>query len=81
MAGHQNEQHGQPGPSPVNGDGQGRFGHNQTEDENLERAAHDPMRFMHLGELFGGNRRVHGNQFSSSEMRPPGKWQTPARTR
>src|SRR6267143_3043722 len=60
MAGNQNEQHCQPGPSSLHGYGEGRFGAHQTYDEKLERAAQNPIRFMQLAEIFDRD-RIHSS--------------------
>lgn len=81
MTDDEHERHRQPGQSAMHGYGEHRFSENQTENEKLKRTPQDPMRLMHLAEVFGGGGCVHWGWFSSSEIRLSGERQMPASTR
>ena len=81
MAGNKNERHRQPDPSAVHRYREHRFSEDQTENEKLKRPAQNPMRLMHLTEIFVIERAFIEIRFSTSEMRLSGERQMPARTR
>ncbi len=81
VAGDEHEQDGGPNPAAIDRESEQRQGADESENEELKRASHDPMRFVQFAEFLVSENAVHRSQVGSSEMRLSGAWQIPARTR